>query len=141
MLIKTFEGRIACLFACCLFPCSFGLANTLPVLLYGTTDRFFVRTVHDGLPATARTVFKPLIPSSMYRFTQAFTNTKLMSVRQPWRLKDHRPSAEQRGNAYGNNASRLSEIHFRVRGVAPPSTPILLAFPYLTIEREYLIFI
>jgi len=86
-------------------------------------------------------VFKPLIPSSMYRFTQAFTDTKLMSVRQPWRLKDRRPSAEQRGNAYRNNASRLSEIPFRVRGVAPPSTPILLAFPYLTIEREYLIFI
>ena len=85
-------------------------------------------------------VFKPLIPSS-YRFTQAFTDTKLMSVRQPWWLKDRRPSAEQRGNAYGNNASRLSEIHFRVRGVAPQSTPMLLALPYLTIEREYLIFI
>lgn len=56
-------------------------------------------------------------------------------------MKGRRPSEEQRGNAYGNNASRPSEIPFRVRGVAPPSTPIPLAFPYLTIEREYPTFV
>ena len=40
-------------------------------------------------------VFKPLIPSSMYRFTQAFTDTKLMSVCAP-ALAAERPSAFSR---------------------------------------------
>lgn len=75
-------------------------------------------------------VFRPSMPSSLYRFTHAFTETRLISVcdRLPMR-KGRRPSEEQHGNAYGNNVSRLSEIPYRVRGAAPRSTPTLLAFP------------
>ena len=40
-------------------------------------------------------VFRPLIPSDMYRFTQAFTDTKLMSVCAPT-LAAERPSAFSR---------------------------------------------
>lgn len=58
MLIKTFESHIARFLACCLFPCSPGLAHALPVLLDGTTDGFLVRRVHNGLSAAPRTCFE-----------------------------------------------------------------------------------
>ena len=64
------------------------------------------------------------------------TQNSSPSVRLLLLPKDRRPSAELHVNAYGNNVSYLSEIHSRARGAAPRLAPILLAFPYLTIERE-----
>ena len=81
-------------------------------------------------------VFNPSIPSDLKRFTQAFTLTGSFPFAHPLLQKTVRLlSVTQHDNACGSSAFRLSEILFRVRGVPPLSTPILLAFP-LYIKRK-----
>lgn len=66
-----------------------------------------------GLRPRPERVFKPLIPSSMYRFTQAFTDTKLMSVCAP-ALAAERPSA----------FSRTARQRIRKQCLSPKRNPL-----------------
>lgn len=81
------------------------------------------------LPRPGR-VLRPSMPSAVYRFTDALTDTGLISVCTP-AFAAERPSAFKRTarNAYGSNASRPSEILSRVRDVAFRLTLTLLVFP------------
>ena len=67
-------------------------------------------SIIDFQPWPAR-VFSPFIPSSLYNFTHAFTNTKLISVCASAFADERLQFAEElHGKAYEDNVSRLSEI-------------------------------
>jgi len=90
---KAFEGRMARLVARCQAALAV-LTHCLSCAMARRTDSSSEESMMGFRPRPER-VFRPLIPSAMYRFTQAFTDTRLMSVCAP-ALADERPSAFSR---------------------------------------------